>query len=210
MRKPLIRYLPPVLCETREFPPLMQAAQGEMDVLGAALDDVLGSQFVDDAPPAALARYERILKLYPGKHDDDETRRFRIKARLGERLPFTLPVLRRQLAALCGAEGFAILLDGARYSIRVCLLQEALHYREDVRRLLDRMLPCNLGLEMATESDAMTRQIFIGAVLGRGYTVTRLPEIEPCYDFSHIENCTVLAQSITQTTLPDIPDTKEI
>lgn len=53
-----------------------------------------------------------------------------------------------------------------------------------------------------TETPEMNGQIHIGAALGRGYTITRLPELVPDYTFDHTERVSAASANVMKTVLP--------
>ena len=99
MRKALMEYLPQVLRDTAEFQQIMSVEQESADRFFEALDSVFSNQFIDTADETGIRRYEKILNLTPKDTDRLDDRRFRIKAKINEQLPFTIRVLQRQLTA---------------------------------------------------------------------------------------------------------------
>lgn len=57
-----------------------------------------------------------------------------------------------------------------------------------------------------TQTEEMEGHLFVGVALGRGYTITRLPELLPDYHFTHTEKISVAAHNITKTTLPELKE----
>ena len=104
----LLSYVPPVLWDVLEFQLLTEAAQVAFDRLSKETGSLLGSSFFDDADEVGVQRYETLLGLLPRTGDTLETRRFRVKAKFNEQLPFTYRTLEQQLTTLCGADRFAL------------------------------------------------------------------------------------------------------
>lgn len=53
-----------------------------------------------------------------------------------------------------------------------------------------------------TETPVMSDTVHVGAALGKGYTITRLPELVPDYNFEHTERVSAVAANVTKTVLP--------
>ena len=88
-----MEYLPQVLRDTAEFQQIMSVEQESADRFFEALDSVFSNQFIDTADETGIRRYEKILNLTPKDTDRLDDRRFRIKAKINEQLPFTIRVL---------------------------------------------------------------------------------------------------------------------
>lgn len=57
-----------------------------------------------------------------------------------------------------------------------------------------------------TETPEIELNLYAAAGMGKGYTTTQLPEIEPEYDFDHSERFTAVAHNITKTILPELEE----
>lgn len=56
------------------------------------------------------------------------------------------------------------------------------------------------------ETPEIATRIFFATALGRGYTVTKLPELEPDFRFAHSENITTVAHNVSRTVLPELKE----
>ncbi|MDF2989444.1 MAG: hypothetical protein K0R50_4954, partial [Eubacterium sp.] len=104
----ILNYLPEFLTEFREFRELAAAENPELLSIWGILEDVLKDQFVADSTENGIKRWETILKIFPKGSDTLDIRKFRILARLNEKLPYTKRTLERQLTVLCGEDGYSV------------------------------------------------------------------------------------------------------
>ena len=92
-----------------------------------------------------------MLGIYARGTETLDERRARVLARLCEQLPFTLRTLRVQLEALCGAGGFTIELFSGNNALRVRAPLALRNYQDDIRDLLERVVPCALWIDFDLE-----------------------------------------------------------
>lgn len=145
----LIRYLPEILQEVREFRSLAAAENPEIEKLWTCLEDALNDQFVGSATTYGIKRWESILKIMPKATDSPDERRFRILTRLNEQLPYSWRMLVHQLTTLCGSEGYSIELKNNEYTLIVKVALTAKANFDDVGDLLGRIVPANLVIDLS-------------------------------------------------------------
>lgn len=170
-----LSYLPPVLWDVLEFQLLSQVEQGAFDRLSGQIDRLLCSSFFDEADEVGVARYESLMGLLPRAGDTLETRRFRVKSKFNERLPFTYRTLEQQLTALCGEDGFALELDGERFLLAVQVDLLAKNNFLSVSELLERVVPANLRIDLRLRTNIPATVWVTGALqFGRSMTVRQV------------------------------------
>ena len=145
MERKLIEYLPYVVRDYAEFQGITGAEQPEFENVWAAVDDLLANQFVSTAGNLGLSRWEKILGIVPKGTDTFNVRRFRILARLNERLPYTLPRFRQMLESLCGAGKSSAEIAAGTYRLRIWIAEEVWEYLPELRSLTARIVPVNLS-----------------------------------------------------------------
>lgn len=145
----ILNYLPDFLKEFREFRELAAAENPELILIWRLLEDVLNDQFVADATENGIKRWETILKIFPKGSDSLEVRKFRILARLNEKLPYTRRTLESQLDALCGELGYSVELRNDEYTlvVRVALAEKGKF--DEVSSLLKRTVPANIIIDLS-------------------------------------------------------------
>jgi len=146
--RPLIDYLPQVLKEVREYKAIMATEEPELRTLWTALEDALKDNFVSEATEHGVLRLESILKITPKVADTLTDRRFRIKARFNEQLPYTFRTLEERLRTLCGEDGYTceLLSDSHMLSVRVEVVAKGQY--SAVEELLHRLAPANLIIDL--------------------------------------------------------------
>lgn len=140
----LIDYLPPYMQEYLEMQQVMNAEQPEFNFLWTAYENALDDQFILDATEYGVKRWETMLGITPKDTDTLDERKFRILARLNQELPYTMTKLKEALTTLCGADGFVIDLQAAKYHIEVRLAVGNQNNYQEVSDLLKKMIPANL------------------------------------------------------------------
>lgn len=113
------RYLPEILRNIREFGEITGAEEPIFEKHQEAIHQMLKDQFVMSAGDMGLKRYERMLGIAGGSGDAPEDRRFRILAKINNRLPYSMGWLRGKLDALFGAENYTLERDAAAHKLVV-------------------------------------------------------------------------------------------
>ena len=146
----LIEYLPHIIRDVREYKAIMNdAEQPEMMDVWQAVDDALNDQFIVDATENGVSRWEKILGIVPQATLTLEERKFTILTRINEQLPFTIRTLEESLKSLCGAEGYVVQLQANEYILIVKVALVAKHNFDDVQRLLERIVPANMIIQLS-------------------------------------------------------------
>lgn len=148
MDRVLIDYLPPVVQALREMKAITDGQQDGLSDLWEAVQAAFDDQFVEDATENGIRRWEKILSITPKGTETLDTRRFRIKTRLNEQLPFTIPVLNQQLATLCGPDGYSVKMERGTYVLYVKVALVAKSNLEDVDNLLKRIVPAEIVIDL--------------------------------------------------------------
>jgi len=145
----IIDYLPPVLAGLREVKHIMNAEQPELELLWKNCDNALDDQFIEDMTINGIGRWETMLDIMPSATDTIDTRRFRIRTKLNEKLPFTLQMLRRSLRSLCGRDGYTVQVNPSNFTVIVRIALFADENFQDVKDLLKRMIPANMIIDLS-------------------------------------------------------------
>ena len=147
MERELIDYLPPVVRGYEEFQAIVAAQQPELERAWAQAENLLDNQFLSTAGEVGLSRWERILEITPKGTESLDDRRFRVQARLNERLPYTMRRLREILTTLCGVGGSTATVQDYTLVVRVALTAKSNY--TDVAALLERVAPENLAIDLS-------------------------------------------------------------
>lgn len=145
----LIKYVPDVLRDIREFKALAECGNAEYNTLWGELNNIRNDLFVDSLTENGASRWETILKIVPKATDTIEVRRFRIKAKLNEQLPYSFNVVKSQLETLCGDDGYNFTVDYPNYLINVRVALTARGMYDEVENLLNRVRPANMVIDLS-------------------------------------------------------------
>lgn len=144
----MIDYLPQVIKNIKEYKHIMTAEEPELVEVWTALENALKDNFIDGATENGVLRLEKILKITPKAADNMEDRKFRIKARFNEQLPYTFRTLQDRLANLCGEEGYTCELFNNIYTLKVRIELIAKGQYDAVNSLLERITPMSLVIDL--------------------------------------------------------------
>jgi hypothetical protein len=111
--------------------------------LESAVDRMDQNIFLSTMDEATIARWENILNFIPLDTDTIEDRRFRVKSKVIEKLPYTERVILRKLDTLCPL-GYEMIVNDDRTDVLVKLALKSKNTIEDVDKMMDEMLPLNM------------------------------------------------------------------
>ncbi len=141
----LLSYLPPYLQEFKENRATLEAENPEFVLVWNGADRVLKNEFIATADEYGISRFESILKITPSSGDTLEFRRQRVFLRWFNKTPYTFRVFVERLAAICRDSDFTVVKDfEERYRIDITVNLEIPGLIEEVDRLIEQMMPCNM------------------------------------------------------------------
>lgn len=144
----LSEYWPSHMQDLVEFQQIARGEQPEFGEAARAVRDAPNDFFLESLSGYGCQRWEAILGLLPAAGNTLEERRFRISTWLNRQAPFTMHVLRQQLAMLCGESGYTAELDAARYLLTVRLALESKSNYDAVSDMLERIVPANIVVDL--------------------------------------------------------------
>lgn len=115
----------------------------QSDELETALEKLDNNIFLDKMDAETCGRWENILEITAFDDDTLDDRRFRIKSKILEKLPYSYRVIVKKLDVLC-PDGYAFIIDDARLSVTVKLSLKTEKKLKDVVDLLEHALPLNM------------------------------------------------------------------
>lgn len=140
----LVSYLPPFMAEYREVRGALDAENPEFAIAWQAADRTLRNAFIETADEYGIGRFEQMLKICPSGTDTLESRRRRVAARWFRALPYTERMLLEKLIVLCGGSDFTVTKHYERYTIELEVSLTLYGQIEELERLIEGMLPCNM------------------------------------------------------------------
>lgn len=171
----LLRKLPVYHRRIYEFQQIAGAQEPELQLLLMALDAVLDDWFVYTATEKGISRMEKIAGITPDASTDLETRRYKLLAKMTEKIPYTDETLEQRLGALAGEGNYSIVRDYLQYRIQINTTVTDRGSFDEICNALVKMIPCNLILEVLnTLTESKDTSIFygIGVSTAMGYMIT--------------------------------------
>jgi hypothetical protein len=144
MERRLIDYLPPFVQNFKEMSAIMETEQPEFELAWQNAENTLADQFVTTATINGVKRWEKIYEIEPKATDTLDERRFVILTKMNEQPPYNMEALKNTLNALCGEDGYALLMNYSDYELTVKLALSNEHNFDAVIKLLARILPANI------------------------------------------------------------------
>ena len=144
----LLDYLLPLIAQTDEFAAIGAAENEQINDLWTAHKNVYNNQFIATLDETGCQRWEKILEITPMGTDTIEDRRFRIAARINADIPYTYKQLQNMLASLCD-DDYTMELQNEDYKLIVRVALSAQRQYSEVEKLLKRVLPANLVLDLS-------------------------------------------------------------
>jgi hypothetical protein len=142
------RYWPRVIGDMRDFQEIAKGENPEFATLWEAVERFIQDCFVHTGTEWAILRWEKIYGLATYTTDTLEQRRSRILAAMTKELPYTVLSLGKMLEALLGPGNFSIDVNPITSTLVVLVNVRVEHQQNDVRQLLDAVVPANLGIEI--------------------------------------------------------------
>ena len=142
-------YQPEVIRDYREFKAIAQTENSALTDCWSASDKVFCNQFVETLTEEGCRMWENCLGIQPMGTDTLEERRFRIKARLNENLPYTMRMLKNSLSALCGADGYSLTLYAGEYRLKILVELTVKKMFAEAENMVKRMIPANMIIDIS-------------------------------------------------------------
>ena len=141
-------YQPLIIKDYREFKEIAEIENTILTDCWSSSNNVFLDQFIETLTDNGCKRWEKILNIQPKGTDTLEVRRFRIKSRINEDLPYTYNALVNVLNSLCGEGQYTINLYNNEYRLKILIELTAKKLFDEVESTVKRMIPANLILEV--------------------------------------------------------------
>lgn len=99
--------------------------------------------YLDSMNEDMIARWENMLNITPNTDDTINDRRFRVKTKVMERLPYSFRVITHKLDTLC-PDGYVMTISDDRTEIHIRLMLKSKKMVKDVGELMEDILPLNM------------------------------------------------------------------
>lgn len=140
----LVSYLPPFMREYKEISATLEAENPEFLLVWKAAEQVLKNEFIETADEYGISRFEKLLNILPSCNDTMESRRSRVQSRWFTTLPYTWRMFIQKLIVLCGENDFTITKQFDFYRIDLDVNLELFGQVEELERIIETILPCNI------------------------------------------------------------------
>lgn len=116
------------------------------DTLDQTVEQIDSDMNLDEMDAPTVERWETILKIVPARSDTLDVRRFRIKTKITDSMPYTYRALERKLDDMC-AGAYDIVIDRINQSIKVNLGLASQKKINDVMNMLEEMVPLDMIID---------------------------------------------------------------
>ena len=149
----LLKKLPRYHRKLYEYQQINGALTPEFEKVHALIDKVLDEWFIETATVDGISRLESIVGIVPEPTDSLELRRFRLMAKMTEKLPYTDETLEDRLDSICGIGNYTIVRDYDNYYLKVITWLNTDGAFELLGKDLRAMIPCNLVFELFNQQE---------------------------------------------------------
>ena len=115
----------------------------QCDDLEKAVDELDGNIFLDYMNEHMISNWENLLNITPLDDDTVDERRFRVKSKVIERLPYSIRMIKRKLDTLC-PDGYTLALNDQLTEANIKIALKSSKMIDDVAELMEDMLPLNM------------------------------------------------------------------
>lgn len=150
---------PDVIAQIPDIAKIYEINDKQCDELDLATERLEKNIFLETMDEEMISRWESVLKITPLDNDTVSERRFRVKSKMLEKLPYTERVIRRKLDALC-PNGYTLEMSADRRNAVVKIALTSKKMFEDVDTMLDEVLPLSMTYKVMllyNQHDLLTR-----------------------------------------------------
>lgn len=167
-RKRLIEYQSPFMQKFAEIKEIMKTEDAEMELADKGIQRVLANAFILDCDIYGIKKYEAMLNILPNLEDTQESRKSRILIRWNDTIPYTWKTFLKKLDLLCDGNYEVRNNFKSGYTVFVTAHLGLPGQVEELGRLLEKILPCNLVIEaenmVETKTEGAAKMAAVSAV----------------------------------------------
>lgn len=115
----------------------------QSDALEKAIEEMDQNIFLDTMNEHIITRWEAMLGITPLDNDTLDDRRFRVKSKVLEKLPYSIRVIEHKLDTLC-PDGYSMTINDDLTEVIIKLSLTSKKMIEDVGVLMEEILPLNM------------------------------------------------------------------
>lgn len=172
----LASYLPAFMQKYKEPVTTLEAETPEFNIVWDGVDKILYNHFISTADEYGIARFEKLLGIFPTEDDDLESRRVKVQTRWVNKLPYTVRVLVEKIRILSNGADFKIETDFRQgYRIVIHTMLELIGQVGELEHIVDKVIPCSIVTDAINHICGDTGgKVYIGG----GIAYTDIIEIE--------------------------------
>lgn len=144
-----LEYLPEPMQVFEEFQALAKAENEEFKIVRDLLQQLYDEQYVDTASDVGIKKWEKILNVSSKDTESLSERKFRVLARLNEKLPYTEETLHHKLKTLCGENGYTMTMNYGEYKLIIRLQLSQKQNLVEVENFLKRTIAANILIDLS-------------------------------------------------------------
>ncbi|RHU07193.1 MULTISPECIES: putative phage tail protein [Erysipelotrichaceae] len=147
----IIQYLPPFM---REYLQLKLITDAENKVLQDGLNQLKkidDNQYITTADSVGLKRFEVMLGITNTPGESIESRRKKILSKWNDQETYTYALFLKKLDLICGTGNYRIVEHFKQYMIELHTNLSAYGEMEELERVIDYMLPCNIIMNLSND-----------------------------------------------------------
>lgn len=137
---------PEVIGNIKEIKAIYDINATQADKIDAAINTVSNNLYIDTADKTHIEKWERMLQLDVYDGDTLNDRRFRIKSKIVERLPYSYRSIVNKLNALCDPSGYTLTVDTDAQTVRCTVNLSNKGLLSDFEKILDDTIPMNMAV----------------------------------------------------------------
>jgi hypothetical protein len=157
---------PSIIKEIPDIKKIYEINDGQIEELQSDSDQLDSDIFFDTMSEDTTSHWERFLHLAPEEDDNLSTRRFRVKSKATERLPYSLRVFQKRLEALFGVGNYTLIINENLDHLKVVIPLEYAKAMQDAVELIENLTPLNMTYEVEahSEREVLSDVFFAGLV----------------------------------------------
>lgn len=134
---------PDIITNIPDIAKIYEINEGQCNDLEISIQSMDQNIFLDSMNEDMIVRWEEMLQITPNTDDTIDDRRFRVKTKVMERLPYSLRVIQQKLDTLC-PDGYVMTISEDRTEINIRLMLKSKKMVKDVGELMEEILPLNM------------------------------------------------------------------
>lgn len=160
----LLSHLPEYVQEYQEIFEIMKTENPELQLSMDESEIIKNNLFILTCNETGIARFEKLLGIFPEDDDSLEARIARVLVRWNDGIPYTYRGLLRKLDAMCGQGNYEALPNWNDYELYLTTHFTLSGQVSELDRLLEKMIPANIAVICWNKlQHTIEGQVYMGA-----------------------------------------------